>query len=942
MRHYCLLRIFYTAFLSCWTLGFLLGQNIQIRNFTVDDGLPSSLTYDAVCDTFGYVWISTENGLVKFDGEDFIENPIQDLPNREFIDLEIDSQNRLWILDLEWKVHMFDQINYFPPDSFPALVNKEVRQVFEDSEQNIWFSHLRQTATVYSEGKFTDYTHGLNGTMFLNEKGDTVVGIGHLGLLNVRRPDQVTKLNVDVPRLYWWEFVAGKVFTIAPNKMWIIDIKTGQMTDFIAFNSKFDAGINRIYKESDKILWACTSKGLVRISFEDKKIHFDEYLRDTYVRNLEQDIYGNFWATTEKEGVYILTKNEVENIQGPDFKTLLLKRIVRSKNKQELIIGTGNSELYVLDMVTREVLSRQIVVKDNPTLYDLSFDFNGELVISTSSYGYANSQITGFKGKIFRPITNDFGWIGTGHFAGYKKNDKLYSLIPERTYALHSESREYAMAGTINGLYKMQANHEVQKFPDERLHVHIRDIKKDRHGTYWVSTRGNGVFHITGSRVIDHFSIEDGLPTNLCEKLFIEEKNVFVCSNKGISIIDKQLKKITTIGKNHGMASWEANDVFADSSTVFVATNNGLSIFPIKKNFESNPPKSRIRKLVINNQEERVSDTHVTRTAANTVEVILATSTAVESGQVEVQYRLMGMDESWTATNKNGFTIRSVPHGKSVLQIRLKTPNSSWMYLDEIEFDFRKPISQMRLFPFIIFLGVIIILGLIFYFIFKNLEKRNRIERALRDSKLQALRAQLNPHFLFNSLNSIQEYIILNDAKSANAFLSKFAKLMRRILFLSGESRVFIDSEIEALQLYLELEGSRFENNFQFDILLDENVNTVKTMIPPLIIQPIVENSIKHGLLHKSGLKKIQIRFNQIDEQTLIVDVIDNGIGRKRAQEIQAGNPKLHTSMGTKLIEQRLDLLNGNKLKTNIEFTDLKDENGPAGTHVRLYINTAD
>jgi LytS/YehU family sensor histidine kinase len=210
----------------------------------------------------------------------------------------------------------------------------------------------------------------------------------------------------------------------------------------------------------------------------------------------------------------------------------------------------------------------------------------------------------------------------------------------------------------------------------------------------------------------------------------------------------------------------------------------------------------------------------------------------------------------------------------------------------------------------------------------------------IRNSQLSALKAQMNPHFIFNVLNSIQEIVLLNDKKQANNYLGKFSDLMRLILDQSNKVAITLDDELRSLKLYLELEALRFEEYFKYEIIVADMLYTYNIYIPAMLIQPYVENAIKHGLMHKHGEKNLLLSFSLFNEHTLLCVITDNGIGRKRSSEINRMREKKHTSFATGATQRRLELLNQGKAQTiTVSFVDLFDANGNgSGTKVLLYI----
>jgi hypothetical protein len=216
---------------------------------------------------------------------------------------------------------------------------------------------------------------------------------------------------------------------------------------------------------------------------------------------------------------------------------------------------------------------------------------------------------------------------------------------------------------------------------------------------------------------------------------------------------------------------------------------------------------------------------------------------------------------------------------------------------------------------------------------------KSEYNRLVNETEIKALRSQMNPHFIFNSLNAINRYILKNEKKEASEYLSKFSKLIRLILDNSRQTKIPLSQDLNALCLYLELEKLRFQDNFSYSIHIDDAISTESVFIPPLLIQPIVENAIWHGLLPKVAASHIQITM-KLNGIFLDCTVEDNGIGRKKSAEMKTGQVLEKSSVGIHATEQRLRLLfNNDKAKKLLEITDLFDITGnPAGTRVTLHI----
>ncbi len=239
-------------------------------------------------------------------------------------------------------------------------------------------------------------------------------------------------------------------------------------------------------------------------------------------------------------------------------------------------------------------------------------------------------------------------------------------------------------------------------------------------------------------------------------------------------------------------------------------------------------------------------------------------------------------------------------------------------------------------------ISIIILILLVAYLIvarhrrsLRKEEEKFILNSKLHELEIKVIKAQMNPHFLFNSLNSIQQFIIINENEKAQYYLSKFSKLVRKLLESTTKENISLAEEIDILKGYLELESLRFNNVFNYAVIVGKGIDASTTFIPHFLVQPFVENSIWHGLLAKDGDKTITISFDLVDSQTIICTIDDNGIGRNKNDSKQTNDKK---SLAINFIQQRLDLINkmaGMEFKMNI--TDKVDEQGKSlGTKVTI------
>lgn len=316
--------------------------------------------------------------------------------------------------------------------------------------------------------------------------------------------------------------------------------------------------------------------------------------------------------------------------------------------------------------------------------------------------------------------------------------------------------------------------------------------------------------------------------------------------------------------------------------------------------------------------------------------------------KIRYAYKLENFNEDWiyTDASKRFAEYTDVKPGNYIFRVKCTNSDGVMNKGIKIYIHIKPPWWRTYTFwvPFILF--VVFITSNYLYFRIKRLKQKNEMqakmlqfEKQLFDLEQKALRLQMNPHFIFNSLNSIQSFILGNNRDKAVRYLSKFAKLMRLILYNTKESFINFTDEIKSLTYYLELEKLRFDSKFEFAITIDKLLDADFITIPPMLVQPYVENAILHGVINKKdGIGLIEISF--IQEKDCIQCVIaDNGIGREKAAELKKQSGLKHKSRSMSITSERLDIMNRQrKGKASVTIIDLYEGNTPKGTKVIIDI----
>jgi sensor histidine kinase YesM len=317
-----------------------------------------------------------------------------------------------------------------------------------------------------------------------------------------------------------------------------------------------------------------------------------------------------------------------------------------------------------------------------------------------------------------------------------------------------------------------------------------------------------------------------------------------------------------------------------------------------------------IKSFSVNNEEQKYVKNAKLNPAQNNIQITYEAIDLTFSGAIEYAYRLNN-NKNWNTTNATTLTFPGLKAGMYNFSIKAKTETSSWSNIEYISFNIAKPYYSQTW--FILVMSSILIISTSFLIYYRNkkyLEKeRNELiqQQKFNEMENQAKQAMMNPHFVFNALNSIQHYMLENNKEMANRYLTKFSRLIRMNLDLSIKSNVSLEEELEKLKLYLEIEQLRFGEKLVFDFEIDDELETDIIQIPSMILQPFVENAIWHGIMpsHRNG--HIQIKAESLLKDSILqIKIIDNGIGITNAKKLVKN--KTHKSLGLQITKDRIML----------------------------------
>jgi ligand-binding sensor domain-containing protein/two-component sensor histidine kinase len=535
------------------------------------------------------------------------------------------------------------------------------------------------------------------------------------------------------------------------------------------------------------------------------------------------------------------------------------------------------------------------------------------------------------------------------------------SLTQDEVYHILQARDGRIWMATFSGVnvYNREYDHFV-KFQADPLNgigpatERILSVFQDSRGDIWFATMGEGLVRINGaSGRLTTLTVKDGLANNTVYNL-VEDRNenLWVTTNQGVSKISLETMNIWNYDIRDGIQGHEFNlgaAMILSNGEVVLGGMNGFNMFKpsnLIENFDE--PDLYITRFSVYNQKRKdvVKNFDLIELSYwdNYFSFEFSALDYTNPKKINYAYKLDGFDNDWVyvTSDKRYADYTNIPPGKYTFKV--KATNSDGLWSDKIlsvYIEIAAPFWKTLWFKFV---SALVLTFLIWYTVYsqmRKIRKKQEIERRIFefeknvfDLQQRILHLQMNPHFLFNSLNSVQSFIMKNDTDNAINYLSKFSNLMRLILTTSRTTNVYIQDEIKLLHYYLEIESLRFEHKFKYNIIVDKRIDEDFTAIPSHMIQPLVENCIKHGLLNKEGDGFVNIEF-KLFENFIEVSIEDNGIGRTRAAEIMEKKKLQSSSQGIAITKERLNILN-RQFSTDVfglEYKDMFDADRiPSGT----------
>lgn len=953
------------GFISCKTYA------QELIHFTTNNGLPSNHVYHIQEDNDGFIWFATNKGVVKYDGDTFKTFTIQNgLPNNDTWKLDIDSQNRLWYFSKsKYQGYIYkDSIYKFMTENKEVVTPGTILK----TDKHIWFtSHVglyKFNDSLFSIKYNFTYDEYKKFLLFLNEKYN--IPLDHI--IQLIDPDR--KLFAIVQK--------NKVLYFDWNSNFIEEIPHSFNFDF---SKKY---ANSLGYFANGIGYYAIDKDVIFIDFKTKKIKVIPLAEDLEINDLQyikikheaneiqisvpghlliyneeleliskfqfpknlpnigsyKDSNGNIWLRNFSQGVYLLPSSQIHS------KYYFTGEKIQSINtfNDDLYVGIHNKGVYKFQKNNQP----EIVINDRnlANIYRIK-KYNDQLVFILSKASYIlqknelkkielydslNNYISGAKDYI---LLNDTNYLVTsdGIYRFSSKNkSKEDDLITYKQGLYVTETLQNKLFfGGSDGLHLLDHKTLVRPIPNEPLlEIPVLALTAAKNFLF-VGTDGRGLFVYDGEKY-QSIKQTDGLSI---QKILNVNNNLWLATDKGIykikidyddvdnsSIVDRYFK-------SDGLLQNNTNDLIIKDSILYAASDIGLSKLNLNDRLYKTNPQIYFKL-------ESDTLTFLPHERAN-INIAFSTLNFYNQEHISYEYRLLPQKKDWQTTVNKNLNFLNLKPSDYILELRATDQhnNSSIIkhYVEILPKWHERKIVRIGLILLVLLL-FLLINKLIIRQIKKSEQKRIKRESRIADLELMALRSQMNPHFVHNSINAIQYFIQKNEMKLSEEYLTKFSKLIRLFFEYSRRKTVSIQEEIELLTYYLEIEKLRFENKLNYNIIVSNKIDTEEQVIPSMILQPIVENAVNHGIFHKKDIGNISINFEYIHQDSFKITIEDDGVGLIKAKEIFKKSSKNYQSNSSAVLKERLELLNFSKdwsIKYNIE--DLSEsDHSKSGTIVTL------
>lgn len=908
--------------------------------------------YDVIQDDQQHYWIATNKGLYVYDYYDFRKVNCAAAKSEEYFGFVKSPEGTIYCHNLNGQIFVIKEGN----------INLFYELKKEEKRPDLWLTMAADGKLLVHGGTLLSFdqqgeiercklTHRYVVKPFLTHSGTVVAHLSNTDSVIIYTNGVFSKEQVKIEGGKS-ENAAFTFFNMS-DQTYAVDLTTLKVFEFnekdfkLSLSSSpstcFSEGhTSRIYQDGQMIWVAGTLPGVYYQSSLDEPE--DVWYKERFISDVYRDEEGNLLLSTFNHGIIVIPDlNRSDVIDA--FKEDPIVTVFH--NKHGLLMGSSLGKIYLYADDQLRLLSdagtRPINGVYGDPLSDWIIFDDGVIKLMNLNTGEIR-KVKSFSLKDVVVIDSTHFILGTniglmnwdGYEISYCSDEQNVNLPDVRIYSVaHYKKGKEVYIASSEGLISWNLKGESQQITYEELPLFASYVTayKDR---FYVIKPGVGIL-VYKDRMLEQV-VKPKLSSEVLEidKLVVRDEFMIASTPLGLYQLNKNGEVMKSYHAHFGFSAEHIIDFTLDDQDIWVSHAGGVQLIRSEDYKLREIPEVEFDRIAVNDEEINFETLSALTHNQNKIGFTVAVKTLRDQELIRYYYRLEGYDNEWHTAQFKDHKINysALAPGEYTFVIK---PEFEGEFGEEIKYAFiiAKPYYLSWWFVLMAATFFVLIVLLIYKRQLSVQRRKSRQLNELNASRLTAIQSQMNPHFIFNSLNSIQDLVLKGDVENSYTYITTFSDLVRRTLDYSEKDLIDFEKEVKLLEIYLSLEKLRFKKDFTYTI---ETKGVEDIAIPPLLIQPFVENALIHGLLHKEGAKTLNISF-ELAESSLICTIEDNGIGRKQSQEIRKRQRSDHESFSGKAIKKRFEILSEvYKGIFHAKYIDLTADGQVTGTRVVLYI----
>jgi len=891
------------------------------------------------------IWVYTENGVCLFDGYTFRTFTTDDgLPHNDVFWMGTDKTGKMWALTLSWTVSYLNKNHEFIEIDSLGTFNRQHRMVDGFQRDKIRMYTIDQDQNLSENtDQFQSCTIDYNSNKSISNAfgGTNSTGKFYFGGYNTDF-FFVADDSLKYQRSYWFKNFFGNPVHVSSishlnNKKIVLETNSGYLfLDSTYTHIKTFAPpelcdqyfMMRYFEDNEGNIWLGSKNGgLFQIPY---------YTKETEVLKVPQNSSKFLFKIIETEkGIYPVSKEgDIYTIKNHQLK--LLKQLDLSGD----LVGAiplNENELWLADRKSSYIYQHNtnMVKPFTPKPKNLNFRYDSGQKPENLTF----DPLKGNRDIAYNKSTNTLYRVNPKYVTKLDQNTNLFTLLSNNSFRnVMVLSEKDVFFFKFGGLYKEVGN-RLKLFKND-LGI-INTLHKIDEHYYLLGTRNKGIYLFNEKQ--KYFKLISKL--NHVRKFYPYKNQLYIACDEGVIIYEQkehlnwqELKRYDT---NIGLPSLEVLDLAIRNDTVYASTSQGLAVFNTHINPKTNAKGSlQIQYIYVNGDTLKQLEDLQLNHQQNNLTIAYHLQHYGSNGQIEYAYQLEPLDTNWRYTKERVAQYARLKAGDYSFRLKAKNFIQNDYELNQtLDFTIKKVFWKRWWFIALCLLVIIGSLDGLYHYRRKQIKlkikrKEKEVNQQIAELKMESLRAQMNPHFIFNALGSIQYYIQDHKIEEADEYLALFAQLIRRYLDSAVNNIIKLKDELLLLKEYTELEEMRFETRFITQIEVDSNIYPDEEWLPSMFIQPFVENAINHGLQKREKDGLLQIKFWKETENKLVCEICDNGIGMTNSNKNKRNG---HKSRAMQNVNDRLEVFKHSGI-VNVKVSTFNITNDPyfPGTRVKL------